>query len=159
MNSCWSHNNDEVKEPLPYKACGLDDIYLLSGYDVETIDGEEYITVKDLDGLHRAIGRYLSETKKELSGKEVRFLRRQMDLTQSELARLFGCDAQQIARYEKDKNKIPGPADRLLRALYKDHVGGNQSIIELLKHLDSMDERSSSKQSFQVTEDGWKAAA
>ena len=66
------------------------------------------VTVKNLVGLHKAIGRYLAERKKILTGKELRFLRLQMDLTQSELARLVGYDAQQVARWEKGENEISG---------------------------------------------------
>jgi transcriptional regulator with XRE-family HTH domain len=155
----WHHANGEKKHPLHYTACGLDNIYLLSGYDIEVIDGEDFLTIRNLDGLHAAIGQYLVRSKKILTGKELRFLRRQMDMTQSEMARLFGCDAQQIARYEKDENKIPGPADRLLRAIFQDHAGGDQSILELLRTLDELDTRISDIQSFEATEDGWKAAA
>ena len=159
MKKYWILSNEESKEPLHYTACGLDDIYLLSGYDIDNIDGDECITVRNLDGLHGAIGNYLVKGKKILSGKEIRFLRRQMDLTQSELARLFGCDAQQIARYEKDENKIPGPADRLLRAVYGEHVGGRIPITELLRAIDELDAKIDDRQLFEETEEGWQAAA
>ena len=33
------------KEPLLYQACGLEGIYLLSGYEIEDLDGEEHITI------------------------------------------------------------------------------------------------------------------
>jgi len=97
----WTLGGDQIKEPVHYLGCGLNNIWLASGYHTDIIDGEEYITVRNLDGLHRAIGRTLVNRKKLINGKEIRFLRQQMDLTQSELARLVGCDAQQIARYEK----------------------------------------------------------
>jgi DNA-binding transcriptional regulator YiaG len=35
--------------------------------------------------LHRAIGAFLVTEKKVLSGKELRFIRKEMDLTQAEL--------------------------------------------------------------------------
>ena len=43
-------------EPLHYKQCGLDDVYLLNGFTRETINGEEYVTIEDLDGLWKAPG-------------------------------------------------------------------------------------------------------
>src|SRR5580693_2642539 len=103
----WALGAEERKGPYHYTACGLDDVWLVSGYDPEEIDGEAAVTIRNLDNLHAAIGRYLVGRKKLLSGKEIHFLRRQLDLTQSELARLFGCNAQQIARYEKGENKMP----------------------------------------------------
>lgn len=38
-------------EPLHYRACGLDGIYLLNGYAIEEHDGETAIAVTDVDGL------------------------------------------------------------------------------------------------------------
>jgi len=124
----WALNGEEAKKPFRYTGCGLDDVWLISGYDVEEIDGEKAITIRNLDGLHKVIGQALVLRKKILSGSEIRFLRRQMDLTQSELSRLVGCDAQQIARYEKGENKMPGPTDRLIRMIYGEQVQGTVSV-------------------------------
>ena len=108
----WLLSGEAAKRPYHYKGCGLDDIYLLSGYERKMTAHGMSVTIKNLDGLLRVIGDTLVARKKILDGKEIRFLRHQMDITQSELARLFGCDAQQVARYEKGQSKIPGPADR-----------------------------------------------
>ena len=72
-------------------------ICLLSGYERKVTAYGPAVTIKNLDGLLDAIGEDLVARKKILSGKEIRFLRHQMDITQSDLARLFGCDAQQVA--------------------------------------------------------------
>lgn len=157
-NSLWSLGAEQPKEPYRYKGCGLDDVWLVSGYDIEVIDGERAITVRNLDGLHKAIGRFLVRRRKLLSGKEIHFLRKQMDLTQSELARLLGYNAQQIARYEKDENKMPGPADRLLRMIYRDCVDDIVSVRKILEQLDDLDSRKNEKQVFQQTSDGWITA-
>jgi putative transcriptional regulator len=117
------------------------------------------VTIKNLDGLLDAIGEDLVARKKILSGKEIRFLRHQMDITQSDLARLFGCDAQQVARYEKGQSKIPGPADRVLRLLYLDHKGGTIKVHDLLQALDSMNAKTNDRQVFAKTADGWERMA
>jgi len=155
----WTLGGDQIKEPVHYLGCGLDNIWLASGYQTDIIDGEEYITVRDLDGLRRAVGRTLVKRKKLINGKEIRFLRQQMDLTQSELARLVGCDAQQIARYEKGQNRMPGPTDRLLRMLYREHLNDDCSTRAILEALDELDSRMDDRQVFTETEDGWQAAA
>ncbi len=149
----------EIKEPIPYTGCGLDDIWLVSGYEIETFDGEDAISVRDLDGLHAAIGRSLVRRKKLLTGKEIRFLRVQMDLSQSKLARLVGCDAQQIARYEKGQNKMPGAVDRILRMLYLQHLDDPVAVQSFLETLDQLDSRLRDKQVFTATPDGWVVEA
>ena len=136
-----------------------DDIYLVSGYDIETTPYGEAVTIKNQDGLHDAIARHLLESKKLLSGKEIRFLRKRMDCTQSGLARLMGVDAQTVARWEKGETKVSGPADRIVRVIYNDFAKDPIAITEMLEALDSIDEPVGEKQLFEETPSGWKAAA
>jgi DNA-binding transcriptional regulator YiaG len=106
-------------EPLHYTACGLDDVYLVNGFTRETIDGEQYTTIEDMDNLWKAICLHLVTKRKALAPKEIRYLRGQMDMTQAELASLVRVSDQTIARWEKGHgDAIPGPADLMLRVLY-----------------------------------------
>ena len=156
----WSHEGEQAKSPLQYRGCGLDDVWLISGYDIEEVDDERSITIRNLDGLLEAIAHWLIIRKKVLNGKEIRFLRQQLDLTQSDLARLLGCDSQQVARYEKGENKMPGPAGRLLRMLVREHYHGKISVKEILEALEDLDARLADKQVFDTTPDGeWRTAS
>src|ERR1700730_4905684 len=65
-------------EPLHYTACGLDDVYLVNGFTRETIDGEQFTAIEDMDSLWKAIARYLVTERKVLAAKEIKFLRGQM---------------------------------------------------------------------------------
>jgi putative transcriptional regulator len=159
MTQMWSLCGEREKEPFHYDGCGLDDIYLLSGYEVESTPHGESLRIKNLDGLLRAIGRSLVERKKLLSGKELRFLRVQMDLTQSVLGRFIGLTSQQVARWEKEKGTISGPADRLLRTIFKEHLDGTVQVRELLDVIDELDARINDKQVFTVNEEDWSRAA
>jgi len=139
INAAWTHEGEKEKTPLHYTQCGLDDIYLLSGYErVKTAYGEG-LSIKNADQLHKAIGWHLASQTKTLSGKELRFLRKQMNLTQSDLAKLLGLISQQVARWEKGECEISGPADRLIRALFIQLAGGELRLEELVKALDELD--------------------
>jgi DNA-binding transcriptional regulator YiaG len=105
-------------EPLHYTACGLDDVYLVNGFTRETIDGEQFTTIENMDILWKAIARHLVTKKKVLAPKEIKYLRGQMDLTQAELAHLVRVSDQTIARWEKGETSIQGPADFMVRVLY-----------------------------------------
>jgi len=106
-------------KPLHYTACGLDDVYLFNGFTREVVDGEEYITIQDLDRLWGAIGLRLVTEKKVLAPKEIRFLREHMDLTQAELGKLMRVSDQTVARWEKGiTDSFEGPADFALRVLF-----------------------------------------
>jgi putative transcriptional regulator len=159
MTHGWHYGNEKPKAPYHYTACGLDDVYIMSGYELEVTPYGKGISIKNADGLHQAIGMSLVRSKKLLSGKEVRFLRHQMDLTQSELGKLFGTSTQQVARYEKEECEMPGPADRILRLLYSEHVQKNIQVRDLLTVLDQMDDRTNGKMVFERNHGNWKKAA
>lgn len=158
MKRNWRLSGEKDKAPLHYTACGLDDVYLLSGYNLEKTPYGDGVTVKNLDELHRAIGRFLASQKKALSGKELRFLRKQMNLSQSELGKLLGLTAQQVARWEKEESEISGSAEMLMRALFIEHDGGDLNLQALAEKLDEMDDTAANKKSFFApTDQGWEA--
>ena len=67
-----------MNEGYHYVECGLDDVYLENGFErIESARGTS-IAIRDIDALHRVIGDHLCRRRKELSGKEIRFLRREM---------------------------------------------------------------------------------
>jgi hypothetical protein len=57
-----------------YTECGLDNIYLLNGYQMINTQRGQAISIKDVDGLHKVIGLFLVATKKNFTGEEMRFL-------------------------------------------------------------------------------------
>ena len=63
-----------------------------------------------------------------------------------------------LARWEKGESKIPGSADKVIRILYTEHIGGNERITEILKRLAELDELIHEETSFEDTEDGWQLA-
>lgn len=155
----FRHKGSAERAPFQYKMCGLDDIYLVSGYDpVETEYGDG-VVIHDMDGLHEAIGLHLVRSKKALNAKEVRFLRHQMNLTQANLAGLLGVTDQTVARWEKDETPITGPAQLLLRVFFLAHLSKVIDIFELAEELREMDSSPSEKQLFAPTDHGWRPIA
>lgn len=107
-------------KPLHYTASGLDYVYLINGFSIE--EDPSYgriVTIDAPDELHKAIGLHIITKDKGLTGPEFRFLRKQMKLTQKELAEDWfnGADVQTVANYEKGK-KIPPASDRLMRVVF-----------------------------------------
>jgi len=160
-------SGEEIKnEPYAYTVCGLDNIFLLNGYLVKWHDGEEHISVKDVDGLHLAIGRYLVMHRKGLSPKEIRFLRKTMELTQAELAGKLGNDAQSVARWEKGICEIPGTSEKLLRATFlaenvRDEADLHvlqELLVSAMNELDALDEVRPAQAQFEL-EAHWAEAA
>lgn len=135
-------------EAYHYKACGLDGIYLLNGYHEVDHDGETHVFVDGEEELHRVIARHVICTRKSLTGREIRFLRKTMDWTQKELAEQLGNDSQSVARWEKEEYPIPADAEKLLRVVVLAHLLTPNEVETLarmvrerLHELDAMDER------------------
>jgi DNA-binding transcriptional regulator YiaG len=145
-------------EPYEYVESGLKGIFLHSGFEIEEMDGETFISIDDVEGLHHCIGEHLILNRKELAPEEIRFLRKTMNLTQSDLARAMGQSSQQVARWEKGQSAIPGPADRLLRLLFLFTTMDSeqqQQLFDLLKSIDEMDEQPERRVEFQRYGDEW----
>ena len=111
-------------EKYHYLECGLDDVYLTNGYErIETARGTS-IAIRDIDKLHRVIGESLCRQKKDLRGKEVRFLRREMLMSQATLAHLLDVGEQTVHRWETEKSSMPKAAEALVRLLYMEQTKG-----------------------------------
>jgi putative transcriptional regulator len=151
-------NSQGTNKSYHYQGCGLDNIYLLSGYEIVKDDDGEGVVIRNMDGLHRAIAFELVTEQKVLSGKEVRYLRTFMDLSQSGLGKLLGIDSQMIARYEKEQSEMPSPTDRLLRAIVLGHMSGKVDVQQLVCQIEEMESRNYGKVRFTSTKKGWKVA-
>jgi DNA-binding transcriptional regulator YiaG len=134
---------DAIAEPYEYAESGLKGVFLHNGFTRHMLGDEEFVAITDTAGLHRAIGRTLVLNQKALAGDEVRFLRKEMDLTQAGLGGLMGYSSQQIARWEKSESAIAEPANRLLRAVYLLKTMAPEEradFLQILQEVEGMDE-------------------
>lgn len=99
-----------------YKECGLDNV-TVEGIPCQDDDGDEVVTIHNIAGLHRAIAEAIVAHKAGISGKELRFLRTEMGMTQAELAKVVHHDTQSIGRWERGEVPIEPNADALIRLL------------------------------------------
>ncbi|HTY65519.1 MAG TPA: helix-turn-helix domain-containing protein [Alphaproteobacteria bacterium] len=148
-----------ASKPYHYTQCGLDDVYLLNGVKRHKTPYGSGVAIEKVEELHEAIAHYMCLNKALLNGKEFRFLRKLMDLTQSDVATYMGCDVQSVARWEKGKTEINGAADKLLRLLYLGSRHYDIQACDLIKKLAELDTKVIERQVFTETPDGWKAAA
>jgi DNA-binding transcriptional regulator YiaG len=139
MNRTKQLLNYEHVAPHPYKSCHVDGIFInqdhLIGRSKLYTEGER---IEDAEHLHKIIGREIVINYPHLSYKDVRFLRKQMKLSQNQLANQLGTSTEAIVRYEQaDHPDIAGSPDRLLRFLYvltlfpDMHVQINETIQKL----------------------------
>jgi DNA-binding XRE family transcriptional regulator len=115
-----------------YKECGLDNV-LIEGLQIEIDDdGDEIITIPEINKLHQVIAEGIVCHPGGMSGKELRFLRTEMGLTQAELAKLVHRDRQAVMRWEKGR-PIGSAEEALVRLmaiqLLKLDVAGNAAEV------------------------------
>ena len=143
-----------------YTMCGLDYIYLVNGYTKHDTEYGAGVSIKDADGLHKAISRYIICSSHQMTGEEVRFLRGELNISQKSLGELMGLNKQQIMRYEGDRaSSIPGTADRLLRIIVAEHMNDDSLIHQIFELLRSIDNEVYSNAEFKTHADGWERSA
>jgi len=142
-----------------YKTSGLGDVYLLNGFDIIKYGDEEAVSIHNIDGLHRVISLALVQQEAGLTGREFRFLRIEMDLSQKALGLWFDKTDQSIANWEK-KNQVPQWADALIRSLYVESLGEGSHVRVVLEMLSKVD-RAIHRGDIYVenSDDGWMLKA
>ncbi len=144
-----------------YTESGLDNVYLANGYEFVEAPGGRTVKITDIDGLHEAIGRTLITDKKNLSGREIKFLRHEMLMSQAVLAKLLEVGEQTIHRWEKGKSEVPKPAEALIRLLYREHikdksVSGIRRNLQRIADLENALDRN--RISLRQSNKGWQPA-
>lgn len=143
-----------------YTDSGLSNVHLRGGYtELETEHGQA-VSIQNLEGLHRVIGLDIVHNTPALSGEEIRFLRKEMDLTQNSLADIIGVTEDSVRGWEK-RNQISPPADKLIRGLYLQHVDGNGSLRGLIEEISLLDRNiaENRRMNFEENENVWQAIA
>lgn len=135
----------------------MHNVWLTNGYDICEIDGETAISISDVDELHEVIGRSIAE-KSNLNASEIRFLRKELGLSQKRLADLLGSTEQTVSLWER-RGRMPKGYDRLIRLLYLEKIDGNVKVQEIIKQLIDLDFRQGEKLILSDTHSGWRLAA
>ena len=141
-----------------YTESGLQNIWLANGYSIVKTKYGKGVSIQDVEGLHRLIGKALAR-KPKLTGSELRFLRKEMEMSQSALASLVGTSEQNVSLWER-RGGIPRTADRLVRVIYLEHIGNNPKVREIIDRLNLQDRDSAlEKLTFSAHSGKWKEAA
>ena len=102
-------------KPYRYTECGLDEVYIKGLNPLSDDQGKEILRIRNVNDLHKLIAHAIVHRDTAMSGLDLRFLRTEMGFTQSQLATHIHCNAQTIARWEKDQ--VPEAAEAAIRIL------------------------------------------
>ena len=109
--------------PYHYTECGLDHVMINGVQFIQDDAGESVTTIPNIDGLHRAIATGIVSKSGHLTGKELRFLRTEMGMTQAELAAIVHREPLAISRWERGETElIDANAETLIRLFAKEKL-------------------------------------
>ena len=100
---------------IPYVDDGLSNVYLRNGFATRVTEYGPTTRYLDLEDMARALAIAITTKPARLSSGEFRWLRKYIELSQVELARLLDRDAQTVSLIERGKRRVPPLFDRELR--------------------------------------------
>lgn len=122
MNCSDCNSKKKMKEKrlknYRYKECGLDNIILsqVKQFYCENC-GDSYHNYGSIEELHQLIAKYLIRKDTNLSGKELKFLRKHLGYSGAVFSKLIGYEAEHLSRLENGKVVVQEVFDRLVRSL------------------------------------------
>lgn len=127
-----------------YTACGLDNVWLENGYTLKATRYGKGVSVNDVDGLHKLLAAKLVEKHGLLNGKEFKFLRVQLGLSQEGLGKLMGVSENAVSLWER-KDTVPLAHDHLLRLMVLGKMQGNTKIGEAIERVQTVQKLANQK--------------
>lgn len=149
-----------MSELFHYQSCGLANVWLRNGFESKPTPYGEAVAIADVAGLHKTIGLFITNNQPLLDGAEIRFLRKELDLSQTMLGEVLGVSESTVRNWETGRQPITAAADRFTRLLYQEHIQGNAYIKAMVERLSKLDHaRHIQRLELESTGQGWKAAA
>jgi transcriptional regulator with XRE-family HTH domain len=100
-----------------YTECGLDNVFIEGICPVTDHAGEVTFTIPAIGLLHQVIAEGIVMQSGKMSGRELRFLRTEMGMTQAQLADVLRVSLLTISRWEREENPIHDASEMLIRLL------------------------------------------
>lgn len=148
-----------MKPIYHYTESGLDNVFLVNGFDyIEAPGGNRTVYIQDIDGLHEAIGLALIRRRQSLSGKELRFLRNELLLSQVRMSQMLGVTEQTVARWEKGETTMPRAGEALVRVMFAESMKQDTPIRDVLERIADLDDEEDGTLNLEETPDGWAPA-
>ncbi len=118
-----------------YTESGLQNVWLMGVEIFECECGKNFAFIPCAQELHNKIVGLLLEKENQLSGREIRFLRKHMGLKAKDFARELGVGKVTVSRWESGEYSPSESFDRFIRLLYATRTGLNEIALHLVKEI------------------------
>jgi DNA-binding transcriptional regulator YiaG len=127
-----------------FRESGLDNVVLKG---IETVRcpncGYEDPIIPNLDGLFRALALAIVKSRLPLSGSEVRFLRKYLEMNGDQFARVLHTDKTTVSKWETGAAGIGSKSDLLIRAIVLSLGRGlREEAEQVVRGFEQIDEES-----------------
>jgi putative transcriptional regulator len=126
------------KKMYHYTESGLDNVWLENGYKIHDTPYGRSVSVGGADQLHEMLALCLTKKEGRLTGKELRFLRTMLLLSQESLAKMTGVTEGAVSLWERT-GKVPKSGDALARLLVMEKLKGDGSVTEVIDRINTVD--------------------
>ncbi|MBS0339824.1 MAG: transcriptional regulator [Proteobacteria bacterium] len=116
----------------------MDNVWLENGYHTKETAYGPATSIEDVDGLHQAIAVTLTEKPGKVTGKELRFLRLILGMSQAGLGKCMGATEQSVSLWERH-GKVPKYADSITRLLVLDKVTGEGRATHIIDRINTVE--------------------
>ena len=118
-----------------YTESGLQNVWLI-GVEIFTCEcGENFAFIPCAQELHKLLAEILITKEEQLSGREIRFLRKHLGLKAKDFAKHLGVRNVTVSRWEQEETIPPEPIDRLIRFFYATEMNLSK-IAPQIKNID-----------------------
>ncbi|MBV7460600.1 MULTISPECIES: transcriptional regulator [unclassified Acidovorax] len=121
-----------------YTECGLLNVWLENGYTKHETQYGSGVSICDVDGLHQALALAIADKEGSITGKELRFIRTMLDLSQSALGKLVGSTEQSVSLWER-RGRVPKAAEIIIRMMLLEKLNGNVKVAEIIAKASFVD--------------------
>lgn len=143
---------------ITYPHFAFTQLRLVNGYrelDTEYGPAREY---EREDELEHCIRRLVVRKPGPLTGPELRFLRRGLEISQASFGQMLDRDAQTVARWEKSFDAVPKFVDLVIRMRFAERFDPELSIKQILSFVDGLVPAWPSVIYLTLSKDGWSFA-
>lgn len=141
-----------------YTECGLDNVWLESGYRLHKTAYGNAISIDLADSLHSAIAFVLSGKAGQITGKELRFLRVFLSMSPIDFGSVVGSADQSVSLWERT-GKVPHSADIIIRMLILERIGMQTSFSRIIELVSRSGSKSpAGRLGFKLTRAKWRVA-
>ncbi len=120
-----------------YTESGLDNVWLKNGYTVKQTPYGKAVAVMEAVALHERLAEFLANKQGRSTGKEFRYLRGMLCLSQLNAARLLGVTEGAVSLWERT-GKVPSASDTVMRLLVLEQLKGDGKVGEIIQRVNAV---------------------